>query len=175
MYPIFYLVTGGIVGVVYGPKLAGWFDGWLGRRPASAPPLPLRPVAPPPPLPGPVERRAPVAPEPRQAAPGSVNGTRLAQDLASLFDDLDLQLESMEHVQRSKVRMVLGRLAETLERAGVGRIDGDSTFDLLRHQPDANGELGNPGDRIARTLSPGFVLDGRVIRRARVELATREG
>ena len=64
------------------------------------------------------------------------------------------------------------RLHEILARHGVTLIDADTTFDRDRHQPQTGAATANPGTPIEATLRPGLVLDGRVLRRARVRLAS---
>jgi hypothetical protein len=54
----------------------------------------------------------------------------------------------------------------------VETICSDATFDRLRHQPDHTRPGITQGAAIAQTLSPGFAVGRRVLRRARVRLAT---
>jgi hypothetical protein len=133
-------------------------------RPAPALEIPLpttKPNAPsPPPVPVPA---APLTP--------TEQTERLVADIARYFDEIDLRVRSMESSERELAEQVLLRIEEIFGRCGVDTIEGDVVFDRLRHQPDPGGPLGSNGAPIAATLSPGFMLASRVLRRARVRLA----
>jgi molecular chaperone GrpE (heat shock protein) len=64
----------------------------------------------------------------------------------------------------------VGSVAELLQRADVEIIDAPEPYDRRRHAvPGAVPD----GARVAGVLSPGFVLDRRVLRRATVRLEDR--
>jgi molecular chaperone GrpE (heat shock protein) len=92
---------------------------------------------------------------------------KVAISCVLLFDELDRNLESFDQERRSLAEHVMARLGEILSAAGVQTIDGEATFDRRRHQPD---KATTTDARIAETLSPGFALGQRVLRRARVRI-----
>jgi molecular chaperone GrpE (heat shock protein) len=69
------------------------------------------------------------------------------------------RLEVAEHV--------MCRLQEILERCGVQPISDEGDFDRNRHQ-SAGKALA--GATVAETLSPGFQVGVRILRRARVQV-----
>lgn len=95
----------------------------------------------------------------------------LVEDLVVLFDEFDRLPATDSACCRSVVAHLIDRLREILERGRVGVIADEPTFDPDRHQPDPSAATAVPGAAVAETLSPGFYLGRRVLRRARVELA----
>jgi molecular chaperone GrpE (heat shock protein) len=65
---------------------------------------------------------------------------------------------------------VILRLEEILGRSGVQIISNDAIFDRARHKPDADHGTVDNGAVVHETLSPGFAVGPRVLRRARVRL-----
>lgn len=96
---------------------------------------------------------------------------KLVEECVALFDDLDSRLASFDPSRQALVEHVLLQLQEILERSGVELIVNDTTFERRRHQPDQPASGAVPGTPIIATLSPGFALGRRVLRRARVRLA----
>jgi hypothetical protein len=101
----------------------------------------------------------------------------LVEECVALFDELDRHAAAFDPPRREVAEHVTCRLREILERCGVEPVDGDTTFDRNRHQPD--GGAAPPAAPIAEVLSPGFAVGRRVLRRARVRLgdapATEKG
>ncbi len=93
--------------------------------------------------------------------------TRLVEDCVELVEELDRAQGSFEPARRELVDHVLMRLGEILTQPGVEVIRGEQTFLRDRHQADRRARA---GDAIAETLSPGFAIGRRVLRRARVRL-----
>ena len=96
---------------------------------------------------------------------------KLTQECVTLFDELDRKSTSMDPRRQELAGYVCSQLEEILERCGVTIISGDSTFDDRRHRPYPAVSRVAAGTAIAETLSPGFVVGPRVLRRARVRLA----
>ncbi len=96
---------------------------------------------------------------------------KLTQECVSLFDELDRKSASMDPRRQELAGYVCSQLEEILERCGVTIISGDSAFDERRHRPYPAVSRVAAGTAIAETLSPGFVVGPRVLRRARVRLA----
>lgn len=103
---------------------------------------------------------------------------RVVEEMVMLFEEVERIGTSLSASERTIAEHTQLRLQEILERAGVGLIAEDTAFDRTRHQPEPRGAQVARGAAIARTLSPGFVVGPRVLRRARVQvedqsLATR--
>ena len=96
---------------------------------------------------------------------------KLTQECVTLFDKLDRKSASMDPRRQELASYVCSQLEEILERCGVTIISGDSAFDERRHRPSPAVSRVAAGTAIAETLSPGFVVGPRVLRRARVRLA----
>jgi molecular chaperone GrpE (heat shock protein) len=96
----------------------------------------------------------------------------LLEDCVSLFDEIDGHIASLDPPAQEIAKHVCDRLQEILERAGMEVIAEDGVFNRRLHRPEKKGS-GNNGDDSqwhARILSPGFQLDRRVYRKARVSL-----
>jgi hypothetical protein len=108
---------------------------------------------------------------PTIVAPTSDRGSwlRLVEECVGFFDELDQSRHRLDDERlRELVSHVRLRVKEILERSGVDMIDGEQTFDRARHQADA-ARAPRPGAPITATISPGFAVGKRVLRRARVE------
>src|SRR5215216_2440197 len=91
---------------------------------------------------------------------GEGRWTELAEGCVDVIDELDQQLA--EHVML--------RLEEVLERSGVEVIVDEASFDRARHRPLSGGVEVSNGAAITETISPGFAVGQRVLRRARVQV-----
>ncbi len=96
---------------------------------------------------------------------------KLVEQNVDLVNDLDRQKAAFDSSGKQLADYVMARLQELLERSGVETIITDRHFDRDRHQPERGGANVSPGALIAETLSPGFAVGRRVLRRARVRLA----
>jgi GrpE len=96
---------------------------------------------------------------------------KLVEECVDLFDDLDKHLTNFDPPRQELAEHMLLQLQEILERGGVELIDNDTTFQRDRHQPERPGAEIAPATTIIKTLSPGFAVGRRVLRRARVRLA----
>lgn len=94
---------------------------------------------------------------------------KLVEECVELVDELDQHSRSFDGPRRELTEHVILRLEEVLERSGVEVISGEETFDRGRHKPDGVGTAA-PGAAISGTLSPGFAVGRRVLRRARVQV-----
>jgi hypothetical protein len=91
----------------------------------------------------------------------------LVEDAVELVDELERHRADWDAGGRRVADHVVLRLTELLQRSDVEVIARDRTFDRRRHAASRGQHAGAP---IARTISPGFAVERRVLRRARVEL-----
>ena len=98
----------------------------------------------------------------------------LIEDCVQLYDEIDTLVGKLKPAQQGIAGHVLLRLQEVMVRSGVGLIEGDTVFHYERHQVAPTGTLPANVTPITATLSPGFSLGRRVLRRARVSLAAPE-
>jgi hypothetical protein len=127
-----------------------------------------------------VRRLAPPAAAPAPSVPGS-NGNGalldndpwfgLVEDAVDVIDELDRHRGEWDSSRRMLADHVLARLTEVLQRANVEVIASDRAFDRRRHvSAERNGNV-RPGTPIAEIVSPGFAVERRILRRARVRVA----
>jgi len=95
---------------------------------------------------------------------------KLVEECVEVVDELDEHMDSFDGPRREIARHVMLRLEEILERSGVEVISDDAIFDRARHKPDADHAATDNGATVSKTLSPGFAVGSRVLRRARVRL-----
>jgi molecular chaperone GrpE (heat shock protein) len=96
--------------------------------------------------------------------------TKLVEECVDVVDELDEHMSSFDAPRREVAGHVIVRLEEILGRSGVEIISDDATFDRVRHKPDPTNAETDNGAAIHQTLSPGFALGSRVLRRARVRV-----
>ena len=96
---------------------------------------------------------------------------KLVEEYVEMVDELYEHMESFDAPRREVARHVILRLEEILGRSGVEIISKDTIFDRARHMPDADHCALDNGATVGETLSPGFAVGPRVLRRARVRLA----
>lgn len=96
---------------------------------------------------------------------------KLVEECVELVDELDGHARSFDRPRQELAEYVILRLEEVLERSGVEVIAGEPTFDRGRHKPDGAGAAADPGAAVSETLSPGFAVGRRVLRRARVRVS----
>lgn len=95
----------------------------------------------------------------------------LAEECVEVVDELDRNMGRFDDAKRQELAdHVIWRLAEVLERSGVDPIFDDTAFDSKRHKPDKAISRTASGTTILETLSPGFAVGHRVLRRARVRV-----
>jgi hypothetical protein len=95
---------------------------------------------------------------------------KLVEECVEVVDELDGHMDSFDETRREVAGHVILRLEEILGRSGVEIISNDAVFDRARHKPDANHAAPRNGAAIRETLSPGFAVGPRVMRRARVRV-----
>ena len=95
---------------------------------------------------------------------------KLVEECVTVVDELDEHMDNFDAPRQEVARHVILRLEEILGRSGVEIISNDTTFDRARHKPDADGVAKHDGAAVRATLSPGFAVGPRVLRRARVQL-----
>jgi hypothetical protein len=92
---------------------------------------------------------------------------KLVEESVALFDELDRHRVDFDPPRLEVADHVVCRLQEILERCGVEPISGLGAFDRNRHQPEGAARV-LPGATVTKTLSPGFRVGKRILRRARV-------
>lgn len=94
----------------------------------------------------------------------------LAEEAVGRLDELERHRADFDGPRAEVADHVVSRLCEILERCGVESIDAaGGVFDRTCHQPDGPVRPA-PGARVIATLSPGFRVGPRVLRRARVRV-----
>ena len=96
--------------------------------------------------------------------------TKLVEECVDVVDELDEHMTSFDAPRREVAGHVIVRLEEILGRSGVQIISDDAIFDRTRHKPDTDHGAIDNGVAVSETLSPGFAIGPRVLRRARVRL-----
>jgi molecular chaperone GrpE (heat shock protein) len=94
--------------------------------------------------------------------------SKIAESCVRLFDELDKNMGDFDQGKRELAEHIMARIEVILESAGVEAINGETEFDRTRHEPD---KAVSDGAEIAETITPGFSLGRRVLRRARVRIA----
>jgi len=95
---------------------------------------------------------------------------KLVEECVEVVDELDEHMDSFDAPRREVAGHMLLRLEEILGRSGVEIISNDATFDRARHKPYSTHAVTDNGAAIQQTLSPGFAVGSRVLRRARVQV-----
>ncbi len=95
---------------------------------------------------------------------------KLVEECVEVVDELDEHMDSFDAPRREVAGHVILRLEEILGRSGVEIISNDAVFDRARHKPDADHTGTDNGAAVRGTLSPGFAVGSRVLRRARVRV-----
>ncbi|HLJ35013.1 MAG TPA: hypothetical protein VKU38_15265 [Ktedonobacteraceae bacterium] len=95
----------------------------------------------------------------------------LVEDCIEIFAELDRNYASFDASRQALARHVSLRIEEILGRSGVTIIQGETTFERHRHQPEDATMSVAPDTPIVETLSPGFAVGSRILRRARVRLS----
>jgi hypothetical protein len=99
---------------------------------------------------------------------------KLVEECVEVVDELDEHVGSFDAPRREVAGHVILRLEEILGRSGVQIISNDPVFDRTRHKPDEDYATIDSGAAVRETLSPGFAVGPRVLRRARVRLERKE-
>lgn len=95
----------------------------------------------------------------------------LVEECVALFDELERHRATFDPARQELAEHVCLRVREILQRANVEIIDAEARFDRRRHQPATSGNGIRPGDPIVATLSPGFAVGRRILRRATVRVS----
>jgi len=93
----------------------------------------------------------------------------LVDEYVSLFDEIYRLTPDLDAPSQEFAGHVNCRIQEILERSGVQIITGETTFDRTRHQAEV--PVNGAEATVTATISPGFAVGRRVLRRARVTLA----
>lgn len=95
---------------------------------------------------------------------------KLVEDCTELYSDITDRLPCYDPGQLDLAHHVLDRLLEILERNGVTIISGDQLFDRTRHAPEGGSRDVPVDSPILATISPGFAIGRRVLRKAVVKV-----
>ncbi len=118
----------------------------------------------------------PMVPEPMNRRPAETSlledghWMKLVEECVEVVNELDDHMSNFDAPRREVARHVILRLEEVLGRSGVEIIENDASFDRARHQQTPASAVTAPGAPISETLSPGFAVGPRVLRRARVRV-----
>ena len=93
----------------------------------------------------------------------------LVEECVEVLDELDEHRPGFDPARRELAEHVMNSLELALEGSGVKVISNDVAFDRARHKPEKASTPAS-GTTIVETLSPGFAVGPRVLRRARVRL-----
>jgi hypothetical protein len=96
----------------------------------------------------------------------------LVEECIVLLDELEQHRSKLDPGARELGDHVDLRLQEILERSGVTVIIDETTFDRSRHQVEPGTAVERPEAAIVETLRPGLAVGRRILRRARVRVAT---
>jgi hypothetical protein len=94
----------------------------------------------------------------------------LVEECVALVDEVDRLRLSLDPMASDFADHVSCRVLEILERSGVTIIFGDASFDRNRHEPETPSDSVAEGTPILEFLSPGFSVERRIFRRARVKV-----
>lgn len=96
---------------------------------------------------------------------------KVVRDCADLLNQLEETADKLDEGARPLAEHVRVTLQEIIERAGGTRLENEPAFDVARHQavPVSRVKQGTP---ILATIEPGYLYDGRIIKRARVRVTT---
>jgi len=95
---------------------------------------------------------------------------KLVEDCTDLYSEIIDRLECYDESQLELAHHILNRLVEILERNRVEIVARDEVFDQMRHIPAEKSWQVLPGARILETVSPGFIIGPRVLRKAVVKV-----
>ncbi len=109
-------------------------------------------------------------PDPPPPPPDDEAWEKLVEECVGVVDELDRHMAAFDPERQELADHVILRLEEVLERSGVDIISDDETFDSKRHKPEKATTKTSPGAHITETLSPGFAVGRRVLRRAKVRV-----
>ena len=99
----------------------------------------------------------------------------LVRDLVTVLDSFDLAITALEKEGKVEkgVYMIRGQLEDALKRRGLERIPVTvgQPFDPSLHEAIGEVESDQPVGAVAEEIERGYLLSGRVIRPARVQLS----
>src|SRR3989338_6394555 len=99
----------------------------------------------------------------------------LVRDLVTVLDSFDLAITALEKEDKVEkgVYMIRGQLEDALKRRGLERIPVTvgQPFDPSLHEAIGEVESDQPVGAVAEQIERGYLLSGRVIRPARVQLS----
>ncbi len=99
----------------------------------------------------------------------------LIQELLGVLDSFDLGLTILEEDETAKKGMLLIRnqLEDLLRKYGLEKINASTglVFQPLEHEAVGEVESDKPAGTIAEEIEKGYILNGKVIRPARVKLS----
>jgi molecular chaperone GrpE len=98
----------------------------------------------------------------------------LTRDLIAVLDSFDLAIAALEKDGKAEkgVYLIRGQLEDVLRNRGLEKIEvkAGQVFDPAFHEAVGETESDQPGGAVAEEISSGYLLNGRVIRPARVKL-----
>lgn len=97
------------------------------------------------------------------------NWLKMQEEVIRLGDELDKLMPALLPDAKSIAGHIADRLTEILDRNGAEMIDSETVFDIRRHQPIPSRPVPD-GTPIIKVISPGWRVEDRVLRRAKVEV-----
>ena len=121
------------------------------------------------------EMETPVLPqeEPSSSILDNQAYIKLVEDIVYLGDELAKIRTTLPEAAVGLAEYVAAQLEEILDRNGVTPIEEETRYDVRRHQVVPMRLVADGAD-IIRTIEPGWCLENRILRRARVEVADPE-
>jgi molecular chaperone GrpE len=108
--------------------------------------------------------------------------SRVLEDMLPVMDNLELALQHKSADKSCQgliqgVQMTLNIFLETLKRHGLERVaETNVPFDPARHEAMGRQETADMApDHVAAVLQPGYILNGRLLRPARVMVSAEDG
>lgn len=168
-------VAGGAIALSVQQRVQSEAETPMATRATSAPPVTPspRPTPPRPAVPGtPAPPPRPTPPPPPPAP--ETYWLPFAEEVVGLLDELHELHPRFAPAQQEVTEHMKARLLEILQRRGAILITGEPIYDPKRHLP-IDAAAATPGVPIVATVEPGVAVGGRVLRLARVQLASGEG
>lgn len=94
---------------------------------------------------------------------------KVMEDLMRLSSEIRRLADHAPDDSRDALDYIYEQLEDVFERNGLTMIEGETVYDVCRHQP-VPAALVPDGTPVEKTLVPGWALDRKVLRRAKVSV-----
>lgn len=106
----------------------------------------------------------------REYLPADEQWMGLVEECVGVVKDLDRNMAAFDPARQELADHVILSLAEGLERTGVDLIVDDEVFDSRRHELAEATSRTASGEAIVETVSPGFAVGRRILRKVQVRV-----